>query len=215
MAPSSLGSEPAGEPAGARTALPQGLMQDLPLTLELVLRRLESVGAHVPVTSVVASGVVRHSWGEIALRSRRLITVLEALGLDAGARVATLAWNSHRHLELFYGVPCSGRVLHTLNARVHPAQLLGQLERCGDSALFVDASLTGLLAEHHARLPVRTIVVMEDGGEPAAPFAGAHRYEDLLAGAEPARVLRRSRGTVTAISSCSTPSPAAGAFCIR
>ena len=189
MAPASFPPEPAGRPAGGQTALPQGLMQDLPLTLELVLRRLESVGAQVPVTSVLASGVVRHSWGEIAARSRRLITVLETLGLAAGARVATLAWNSHRHLELFYAVPCSGRVLHTLNARVNPAQLVGQLERCGDTALFVDASLTGLLAEHHEQLPVRTIVVMDDGGELAKPFAGAQRYEDLLDAAQPAREL--------------------------
>jgi acyl-CoA synthetase (AMP-forming)/AMP-acid ligase II len=189
MAPASFPGEPAGGPAGAGAALPQGLMQDLPLTLELVLRRLESVGAQVPVTSVLASGVVRHSWGEIAARSRRLITVLETLGLAAGARVATLAWNSHRHLELFYAVPCSGRVLHTLNARVNPAQLIGQLERCGDTALFVDASLTGLLAEHHQQLPLGTIVVMDDGGEPAEPFAGAHRYEDLLDAAQPAREL--------------------------
>jgi fatty-acyl-CoA synthase len=166
-------------------ALPQGLMQEAPLTLELILRRLESVGAHVPVTSVFPSGTVRHSWGEIAARSRGLITVLEALGLPAGARVATLAWNSHRHLELFYAVPCSGRVLHTLNARVSAAQLVGQLERCGDAALFIDASLSGLLAEVHAQLPA-TIVVMDDGGELAAPFVGAPRYDDLLVAAAPA-----------------------------
>jgi fatty-acyl-CoA synthase len=189
MAAASFPPERAGRPAADQTALPQGLMQDLPLTLELVFRRLESVGAQVPVTSVLASGVVRHSWGEIAARSRRLITVLETLGLAVGARVATLAWNSHRHLELFYAVPCSGHVLHTLNARVDPAQLVGQLERCGDTALFVDASLTGLLAEYHDQLPVRTIVVMDDGGELAEPFAGAHRYEDLLDAAQPAREL--------------------------
>jgi fatty-acyl-CoA synthase len=175
----------AGWPGDAHAGLPAGLMQEMPLTLELVLRRLESVGAQLPVTSALGGGaVVHHSWGEIAHRSRRLIRALAALGLQPGARVATLAWNSHRHLELFYAVPCSGRVLHTLNARVSPAQLVGQLERCGDAALFLDASLSGLLAEYHARLP--PVIVMDDGGEVAEPFADAPRYEQLVEGAEPA-----------------------------
>ena len=189
MAPASFPPEVAGWPVVDERALPQGLMQEMPLTLELVLRRVESVGAELSVTSVFPSGSVRHTWGQIAARSRRLITVLEALGLPAGARVATLAWNSHRHLELFYAVPCSGRVLHTLNARVSPAQLVGQLERCGDAALFIDASLTGLLAEVHEQLPMSTIVVMDDGGELAAPFAAAPRYDDLLGAAQPANEL--------------------------
>jgi fatty-acyl-CoA synthase len=168
--------------------LPAGLMQDVPLTLDLVLRRLETVGSQLSVTSVFPTGVVHHGWGEIASRSRRLIGALEALGLPPGARVATLAWNSHRHLELFYAVPCSGRVLHTLNARVTAERLLGQLERCGDAALFVDASLSGLLAAHRDRLPP-VVIVMEDGGEIAEELASAPRYEDLLEAAEPAAVL--------------------------
>jgi len=171
-------------PGPALGGMPAGLMQEMPLTLELVLRRLETVGAHLSVTSALGGGaVVRHSWGEIAQRSRRLIGALAALGLEPGARVATLAWNSHRHLELFYAVPCSGRVLHTLNARVRAEQLVGQLERCGDSAIFIDASLSGLLAEHHRRLP--QVVVIDDGSEVAAPFAAAPRYERLLEAAEP------------------------------
>jgi fatty-acyl-CoA synthase len=173
-----------GWPGPVLAGLPAGLMQEMPLTLELVLRRLESVGAQLPVISAIGAGkVVRHSWGEIAQRSRRLIGVLAALGLEPGARVATLAWNSHRHLELFYAVPCSGRVLHTLNARVSPAALVDQLERCGDGALFVDASLSGLLPEHRHRLP--QVVVIDDGGEVAAPFASAPRYEQLVEAAAP------------------------------
>ena len=187
MAPGGSAAELAAFPLIGEGPLPQGLMQEVPLTLDLVLRRLESVGAELPVTSVFPTGAVHHTWGEIGARSRRLITVLETLGLPPGARVATLAWNSHRHLELFYAVPCSGRVLHTLNARVSAAQLVGQLARCGDAALFIDASLTGLLAEYHGRLP--SVVVMEDGGDLAEPFAGAPRYDDLLDAAAPAREL--------------------------
>jgi fatty-acyl-CoA synthase len=188
MAPGGSSPEVAGWSTAADSAPPVGLMQEGPLTLELVLRRLETVGADLAVASVFPSGVVHHSWGEIAERSRRLIAALDGLGLPVGARVATLAWNSHRHLELFYAVPCSGRVLHTLNARVTPAQLVGQLERCGDTALFIDASLTGLLAEVREQLPALA-VVMDDGGEVAGPFAAAARYDELIEAAAPAREL--------------------------
>ena len=173
---------------GGAPAPPPGLMGEMPLTLDLVLRRIETVAAPLTVTSATAAGMLHHTWGEIALGSRRLVTALASLGLADGAIVATLAHNSHRHLELFYGVPCSGRVLHTLNARVPGERLVGQLERCGDAAIFIDASLTALLAEHRARLPA-LVVVMDDGTPVAEPFADAPRYADLLAAAPPAREL--------------------------
>jgi fatty-acyl-CoA synthase len=173
----------------ADAGVPAGLMQEMPLTLDLVLRRIETVAARLPVISATAAGgSVRHRWGEIALRSRRMMSALDTLGLAVGARVATLAWNGHRHLELFYAVPCSGRVLHTLNARVAVPRLLQQVAECDDAALFVDASLTALIAEHRERLPP-VVVVMDDGAEIAEPFARDPRYEDLLAAAEPAAQL--------------------------
>jgi fatty-acyl-CoA synthase len=162
-----------------------GLMQEMPLTLDMVLRRIETVAAPLPVVSASPEGVVRHTWGEIASRSRRMMSALDVLGLPVGARVATLAWNGHRHLELFYAVPCSGRVLHTLNARVGTARILEQMERCGDGALFVDASLTGLVAAHRDRLPP-VVVVIDDGTEVAGELAGEPRYDELIAAAEPA-----------------------------
>jgi fatty-acyl-CoA synthase len=175
--------------AATETQLPQGLMGEMPLTLDLVLRRIESVGAHTRVSSAFPSGVVHHTWGEIAIRARRMIAALDALSLPIGARVATLAWNTHRHLELFYAVPCSGRVLHTLNARAPTDQLLRQIAQSGDSALFVDASLTPVLADVRERLPLDVVVVMDDGIEPAVTFADALRYDDLMLSAEPASVL--------------------------
>ena len=169
-------------------AAPRGLMGEMALTLDLVLRRIETVAAPLTATSATPEGPLRHTWGEIALSARRLVTALGVLAIPADAPVATLAHNSHRHLELFYGVPCSGRVLHPLNARVPAERLIGQLERCGDGAIFIDASLTGMLAEHRDRLPP-VVVVMDDGAPVAAPFAGAPRYAELVARAEPAREL--------------------------
>jgi fatty-acyl-CoA synthase len=195
----------------------EGLMQDVPLTLDLVLRRIETVGAELSVSSAFPSGVVRHGWGEIAGRSRRLISALDALGLEAGARVATLAWNSHRHLELFYAVPCSGRVLHTLNARVDPGLLVGQLERSGDQALFIDASLTPLLAPFRERLPA-TVIVLRDGGEVAEQFAAALDYEALLDGHTPCErlaVLDERQALCITHTSGTTGSPKAVAYSHR
>ncbi|MFT3864272.1 MAG: AMP-binding protein [Solirubrobacterales bacterium] len=168
-----------------------GLMQEPALTLALVLRRLETVGREVPVASAGPGGVVRHTWGEIGARARRVAGALDALGVPRRGVVATLAWNSHRHLELFYGVPCSDRVLHTLNARLRPEELVAMARRTGDEVLFVDASLTALLAAEAeaGRLPFREVVVMDDGVEPAPAFAGRPRYEELLAAAEPVRDL--------------------------
>ena len=169
-------------------AAPPGLMGDMPLTLDLVLRRIETVAAPLTVTSATPQGPLRHTWGEIALASRRLVSALDTLAIPLDAPVATLAHNSHRHVELFYGVPCSGRVLHTLNARVPAERLIAQLDRCGDGAIFIDASLTGMLAEHRDRIPA-VVVVMDDGTPVAQPFADAPRYAALVAGAEPAREL--------------------------
>jgi fatty-acyl-CoA synthase len=167
----------------------EGLMQEPALTLALILRRLETVGSEVTVASAGPAGVVHHTWGEIGERARRLAGALDALAVPRRGRVATLAWNSHRHLELFYGVPCSDRVLHTLNGRLRPEDLVEMARRTGDDVLFVDASLTPLLAEHLADLPFREVVVMDDGVEPAAAFADRPRYEELLAAAEPLREL--------------------------
>lgn len=160
-------------------------MQEPALSLELVLRRLETVGREVIVASAGPDGVARHTWGEIGGRARRLATALDGLAVPRRGRVATLAWNSHRHLELFYGVPCSDRVLHTLNARLRAEDLVAMAARTGDDVLFVDASLTPLLAEHPGGLPFRQVVVMDDGVEAHAAFADRPRYEDLLAAADP------------------------------
>jgi fatty-acyl-CoA synthase len=202
-------------PAGADVL--EGLMQDVPLTLDLVLRRIETVGADLSVSSALPTGVAQHRWGEIAARSRRLIGVLDGLGLSPGARVATLAWNSHRHLELFYGVPCSGRILHTLNARLEPSRLVEQSERIGDSALFIDASLTRLVAEFRQRLP-KIVVVMDDGVAADPRFDDALRYEELVGAAEPREqlvALHEQQALAITHTSGTTGSPKAVAYSHR
>ena len=158
----------------------KSLMQDVPLTLDVVLRRCRETGANVEVVSVTPAGTVRTTWGEIGRRATALAGVLDGLDVARGGRVATFAWNTHRHVELFLGVPCAGRVVHGVNVRLTDEEILYQLHNAGDEVLFVDASLTDRLSTLADRIPVRTVVVLEDGGKVHEAFADSPRYEDLI-----------------------------------
>src|SRR5438309_297237 len=98
----------------------KGLMQDYPLTLPHLFHRGERLFPDKEVVTATATGRERTTYGEWAERTRRLGGVLDTLGLSPDARVATFAWNTARHLELYFAVPCTGRVLHTLNIRLFP-----------------------------------------------------------------------------------------------
>jgi fatty-acyl-CoA synthase len=114
----------------------------------------------------------------------RLAAVLDALGVEKGATVGSFAWNGHRHLELYYGVPCSGRVLHTINVRLHGDVIQYVVEHADDQVIFLDASLTPVLAPLRDRLRAR-VVLMEDGAAIDPVFDRDPRYEELLASVEP------------------------------
>ncbi len=162
-----------------------GLMQDSPLVIPMILRRAMTLGTGMNVVSAEPGGNVRQSWSEIGERSMRLGAALDTLGVARSASVASFAWNGHRHLELYYGVPNAERVLHTVNVRLHPDDLVYVVDHAGDAVMFVDASLTHLLAPIRSRLGVGAFVVMEDGGSIDPAFADDPRYEELLAASDP------------------------------
>lgn len=164
----------------------RGLMQDIPLSIPLILRRAMSIGADMTVTSVEPAGIDRRTWAAVGERSMRLASALDTLGVSPGATVASFAWNGHRHLELYYGAPCSGRVLHTINVRLHGDVLEYVVRHAGDEVVFVDASLTSTLAPLRDRLPVDKFVVMEDSADVDPAFAGDPRYEELISAHDPA-----------------------------
>ena len=163
----------------------KGLMQEFPLTLALAVRRTIELGGAIEVVSAGPAGVDRRTWREVGERSLRVRGVLDELGVPAGRPVGSFAWNSHRHVELFLGVPCSGRVIHAVNVRLSEDDVVDLIAHAGDEVLFVDAALTGVLAPMRDRLRVREIVVMEDGAEVDDAFASSPRYEELLSGSEP------------------------------
>jgi fatty-acyl-CoA synthase len=167
----------------------QGLMQDRPLTLDHFFNRAETLFAKKGIVTATATGIERRTYGEWAARTRRLGGVLDDLGISADGRVGTFGWNTARHLELWFGVPCSGRVLHTLNIRLFPEQLTYVVNHAEDEVIFVDRSLLALLWPLVDTFEtVRHIVVMDDGkGEVPSPDGGRmlHDYESLLAAADP------------------------------
>ena len=166
----------------------QGLMQDRPLTLDHFFNRAETLFRTKSIVTATAKGIERETYGEWADRSRRLAGVLDDLGIAADGRVATFGWNTARHLELWFAVPCSGRVLHTLNIRLFPEQITYIVNHAEDEVIFVDRTLLGLLWPLVDTFEtVRHIVVMDDGrGEVPSPDGGRpiHDYENLLATAD-------------------------------
>jgi len=164
-------------------------MQETPLTLDHFFRRAERLFSAKEVRTAMPGGDLQvRTYGEWAERSRRVVTVLDQLGVTASGRVGTFAWNTGDHLDLWYSVPCSGRVLHTLNIRLFPEQLVYIINHAEDEVIFVNRSLARLLFPLLASCPsVRHVVVMDDGaGEvPALTGVEVHDFEVLLAGAAP------------------------------
>ncbi len=162
------------------------LMMDYPLTLTHFFERSRRLWPKKQLaTRVPGRPLFRYTYADFAERTRRLATVLRELGITPGDRVATLAWNSHRHLEIYWAAPCAGAVLHTLNLRLSAQDLTFIVNHAADSVIFADASLWPILEGIRDRIPtVRTIVLMRDAPE-AGVAAGLPDYETLLAAARP------------------------------
>src|SRR5580692_1256587 len=157
----------------------QGLMMDYPLTLTHILERSAKLFPKKEIASKMPDVMHRHSYADFHARVHAVARGLERLGVKPGDRVGTLCWNSYRHLELYFGVPCFGAVLHTLNLRLAPDQLAYIINHADDRVIFVDASLTGLLDQIRGEIPgVREVVILDDTGgyeemlaaSPAAPY---------------------------------------------
>ncbi|NCT95899.1 MAG: fatty-acid--CoA ligase [Comamonadaceae bacterium] len=131
-----------------------GQMQSQPLLISnLIVHAERHHGATDIVSRRVEGDIHRTNWREVARRSRQVANALDALGLGFGDRVATLAWNGYRHLELYFGVSGTGRVLHTLNPRLHPEQLVWIVNHAEDKALCFDMSFLPLVKAVWSKCP--------------------------------------------------------------
>jgi fatty-acyl-CoA synthase len=160
-------------------------MQNRPLALPHVFHRAEQLFGHKTLVTATTNGEVVTTVADWAVRVRRLATALDGLGVPADGRVATFCWNTAPHLELYLAAPCTGRVLHTLNIRLFPDQLVYIANHAEDDVVFVDRSLLPVFTPLWPQLrTVRHVVVIDDGADLPLPD-GAIDYDELLAGAEP------------------------------
>ncbi|CAM3999392.1 3-(methylthio)propionyl-CoA ligase [Roseateles saccharophilus] len=166
-----------------------GLMQEQPLLISSLLTHAERHhGDQQIVSRRVEGDLHRYSFRELAERARRVANAMAALGVGFGERVGTLAWNGYRHMELYYGVSGSGAVLHTLNPRLHPDQLLWIAEHAEDKVLCFDLSFLPLVEAVAPRARgIKAFVALTDRAHmPAASsIPGLLCYEELLEAASP------------------------------
>jgi len=169
----------------------KGLMQPTQLTINYLFDRAEKYHPEKNIVTATATGIERTTYGVWADRTRRLATVLDQLGISKHGRVGTFAWNTQRHLELYFAAPCSGRIAHTLNIRLFPEQLTYIVNHAEDEVIFIDTSIYPLIEPLLSTFTtVKHLVFMYDGkGEVPTSVPGytVHEYEALLANAKPAQ----------------------------
>jgi len=163
-----------------------GLMQDWPLTVDKILDHAKNWHGHREVvTRSVEGPIVRTTYAEIHARAKRVSSVLQGWDVKVGDRIATLAWNTSRHMEVWYGIMGIGAVCHTLNPRLFPEQLIYIINHAEDKVIFVDLTFIPLLEAILPHCPsVKRVVVMTDElTMPATKLPGAECYEALLGSA--------------------------------
>lgn len=164
-----------------------GLMMDTPLTLTGIMRHGDRNHARREIVSVTHDHALhRYTFADCFARTRRLANALDRLGAGADARIATLAWNDFRHLELYYAVSCSGRVCHTVNPRLFEEQIVYILNHAEAEWVFIDPAFVPRLESLAAQCPaVKGYVVLSDEAHmPQTTLPNVRCYETLVA-AEP------------------------------
>ena len=173
-----LGRQSAGD-----TAM-HGQMMDSPLLITEIMRFADRNFPDGQVVSITFDNP-RHrtTYREVFRRARKLANALRAAGIKPGDRIATLAWNDYRHLELYYAVSCMGAVLHTINPRLFPEQLEYIVNHAEDRLLFIDPTLLPVLAPLQGKIPTveRVIVMTSAAAMPDAVAGKLPDYESFIA----------------------------------
>jgi fatty-acyl-CoA synthase len=165
----------------------QGLMQDWPLTVDKILDHAKAWHGESEIVSRSVEGpIVRTTYAQIHERSKRVSNALLTLGVKPGDRVATLAWNTARHIEAWYGIMGVGAVCHTLNPRLFADQLCYIINHAEDRVIFTDLTFLPTLFEYRARMPmVEHVIVLSDAAHMPSDFPGALCFETLVENASP------------------------------
>ena len=195
-----------------------GQMMDVPLLITGILKHAVKNHASREVISRDGAAIVRYRYDAFGARVAQLANALTRAGIAPGDRVASFGWNSHRHLELYYAVPCLGAVLHTVNIRLFPEQVAGTIAHAGDRMVFVDASLVPAMRAAIGKDPALgdcRFVIM---GECTETLPNAVDYEAFIAG-EPASIdwpsIDEQSGALLCYTSATTADPKAVLFSHR
>ncbi len=162
----------------------EGLTQDYQLTIPAILKRADELyGEREIVTRRPDKSFHRYAYADFVSRAKKLAVALKGLSVESGDRVGTLAWNTYQHLEAYFGVPCSGGVLHTLNPRLHEDDLAYIANHAEDKVFMVDEPLLPIFEKFRENAEtVQHVIVFNYGDEPVPD--GMISYEELLEGAD-------------------------------
>ena len=163
----------------------RGLMMDAPLLISSLITHAAQYEGDVEIVSRTVEGPIhRYTYGESHARMCRLANALGRLGVEQGDRVATLAWNGYRHLELYFAISGFGAVLHTINPRLFADQIEFIVNHAADKYIFLDTTFVPLLEAMADKLPkVKGYIILAAGADmPETTLPNAMAYEDLLAG---------------------------------
>jgi fatty-acyl-CoA synthase len=159
-------------------------MMDVPLDLWLLLNNAQRHHHRTAVVSRLSGGDIhRYTYADLARRAHQLMSALDTMGVEVGERVATLAWNSYRHAEAYFGVPCSGRVLHTLNVRLSAEELAFVMNDADDRIVLVDPEFLPIVLQVAPLVPgLEHVVVLDDtANDRDESHASVVSYEELIA----------------------------------
>lgn len=161
-----------------------GLMMNMPLMISSLIQHADQFhGDTEIVTRLTEGGIHRYTYAAAHRRMRKLANALLALGVKPGDRVGTLAWNNHRHFELYFGVSGIAAICHTINPRLFPEQIIYIINHAEDNIIFFDLSFVPLLEILAPHCPkVKTWVLMTDCSHlpQQTEIANLICYEDLI-----------------------------------
>ncbi|MBA2285870.1 MAG: long-chain fatty acid--CoA ligase [Ktedonobacteraceae bacterium] len=160
----------------------QGLMMDYPLTLQHAFNRAVRIFPRKEIVTQTEGEPHRYTYGEWGRRSMQLAHALKQAGVAPGERIATFSWNTYRHLELYFAIPCSGAVLHTLNIRLFAEQIVYIINDAQDKIIFIDGDLVPVLEPLADQLPsVQLYVIMGETPAPPQKLQPTVDYETFIA----------------------------------
>jgi len=161
----------------------RGLIMDRPLLISSLIQHVDLVSGDREIVARTVEGPIhRYTYRDAHTRSRQLANALTGLGVQLGDRIATMAWNTHRHFEIYFAVSGMGAITHTLNPRLHPSQLTYIANHAEDSYIFADANLVPLIEAVAGDLTsLKGVIVMTDKAHmPEAKIDNLLCYEELI-----------------------------------